>query len=90
LRRDGYRCTICNVDISGRGQARVDHIKPRRTHPHLALTLSNLRSLCPTHDNQGHRERGRRWAVPGREERFVIGGCDENGVPLDPGHRWRR
>lgn len=24
----------------------VDHIKPRRTHPHLALTPSNLQSLC--------------------------------------------
>jgi len=52
LRRDRYRCTICNVDISGRGKTRVDHIKPLKTHPDFALSLANLRSLCVTHDNQ--------------------------------------
>jgi hypothetical protein len=25
-----------------------------------------------------------------REERFVIGGCDAEGLPLDPAHHWRR
>jgi hypothetical protein len=88
--RDGYRCVICGADISGRGQARVDHIEPVRTHPHQALSLDNLRSLCPTHDNQGHREKGRRSAALGREERFVIAGpamrtaCRSIGPPLTP------
>jgi 5-methylcytosine-specific restriction endonuclease McrA len=58
LRRDGYRCTICNVDISGCGKTRVDHIKPLKTHPDFALSHANLRSLCVTHDNQAYREKG--------------------------------
>lgn len=90
LERDGYRCVVCGADIRGRGQSRVDHIKPLRTYPHLGLTLSNLRSLCATHDNQGHREKGRQAPAAGREERFVIAGCDSNGQPLDPAHHWRR
>jgi 5-methylcytosine-specific restriction protein A len=79
LIRDSYRCVVCGRDISGKGQTRVDHIKPLATHPHLALTLANLRSLCPTHDNQTRTSRG---AV------FTISGCDSAGRPLDPGHHW--
>src|SRR5574338_1233005 len=29
LRRDRWRCVICGVSIAGKGQATVDHIKPR-------------------------------------------------------------
>jgi 5-methylcytosine-specific restriction endonuclease McrA len=68
LRRDGWRCTVCGVDISGRGQACVDHIYPLRTHPELALTLANLRSLCVTHDNQGHREKVASDRQPGSND----------------------
>jgi hypothetical protein len=88
LIRDGYRCVVCKTDIRGSGKARVDHIKPLSTHPHLALNLNNLRSLCTNHDNQGHREKMRRFAAA-REEKMVINGCDEDGTPLDPGHRWK-
>ena len=50
LRANDGRCELC-----GRGKHQdvwlnVDHVKPRRTHPHLALSLSNLQVLC----NQGH------------------------------------
>lgn len=86
LRRDGFRCRACGCDVSGKGMARVDHIKPVRTHPHLALSLDNLRSLCPLHDARSHREKGRKWNGP-REENF--GGCDAAGMPLDPTHHWR-
>jgi 5-methylcytosine-specific restriction endonuclease McrA len=72
----------------GPGGARVDHIKSVRTHPQLALSLANLRTLCPAQDNQGHQEKRLRSAA-GREEKFVITGCDANGMPLDPAHRWR-
>jgi hypothetical protein len=89
LIRDGYRCVICRRDISGKGMARVDHIKPLRTDPDLALSLANLRSLCANHDNQSHREKGRYSGAP-REEFFVITGCDARGVPLDPAHHWKR
>lgn len=88
LKRDGYRCTVCRCDVSGRGQSRVDHIKPRRTHPQLALDLNNVRTLCPQHDNQGHREKGSGGTE--RIERFVITGCSEDGMPADPDHPWNR
>ena len=88
LRRDGYRCVVCKLDVSGKGEARVDHIKLRSTHPRLALDPSNLRTLCKLHDNQGHREKGS--GSRQRDERFVIRGTDLDGWPLDPQHPWHR
>lgn len=91
LQRDDYRCVVCGADVSGSGQARVDHIKPLSTHPELGLCLDNLRTLCPEHDNQAHREKGRRGSGHGgRQERFEIRGCDASGRPLDPNHPWNR
>lgn len=95
LERDGYRCVVCKRDVSGPGKARVDHIKPRRTHPHLAMAISNLRTLCTGCDNQSHREKGgsgdnRAVNTGARQERFVIRGVNASGVPLDPNHHWNR
>ncbi len=42
LRRDQFKCVQCPA----RGRLEVDHIKPVRTNPELAFTLSNLQSLC--------------------------------------------
>jgi 5-methylcytosine-specific restriction endonuclease McrA len=86
LARGHWRCVICGISVARPGQARVDHIQPVRTHPHLALTLANLRVLCAKHDNQSHREKGTGSNV--RETRFS--GCDARGVPLDPNHHWRQ
>lgn len=82
--RDGYRCVICGVDVSGKGQARVDHVFPKKSHPQLALELSNLRSLCVRHDAQSHREKGS--GSPRRNERFS--GATDQGFPIDPQHLW--
>lgn len=82
LRRDGYRCVICHISVAGKGEARVDHILPRKTHPHLALDLGNVRVLCVLHDQQSHREKGTGAAE--RDERFVIRGCDADGWPVGP------
>lgn len=87
LIRDGYRCTVCGIDVSGRGKARVDHIKLRRTHRHLELELSNIRTLCSLHDNQSHREKPNSTKGAQRIERFTIRGADEGGWPLDPFRR---
>ncbi len=77
---------ICGADVSARGAARVDHIKPRSRYPELAWSLDNLRTLCSGCDNQSHREK----AMPGyrgeRIERVVIRGFDRHGVPLDPNY----
>ena len=52
LKRDGYRCRMCGVDVRGKGAASVDHIVPRRRAPELALDLGNLQVLCkPHHDS---------------------------------------
>jgi len=80
LRRDGYRCVVCDCDVSAPGAARVDHIKTRRERPDLALVLANVRTLCPEHDNQAHREKGQGGGP--RVERFVLRGCDADGWPL--------
>lgn len=46
LKRDGARCACCGGSpLEGRVM-NVDHIKPRKTHPHLALDPSNLQVLC--------------------------------------------
>jgi 5-methylcytosine-specific restriction endonuclease McrA len=88
LRRDRYRCVKCGIDVSGSGQARVDHIKPLKTHPHLAFDMANLRSLCPACDNQSHSEKGHgKGSQHQRIERTK--GFDRNGEPLDPNHHWR-
>lgn len=86
LVRDGYRCVICGIDVSGKGQARIDHRLPRKTHPELELGLSNLRTLCIIHDAQSHREKGS--GSPSRDSRFS--GALPSGEPIDPGHPWNK
>jgi 5-methylcytosine-specific restriction protein A len=83
LIRDHFACVVCGRNLSGKGQSRVDHIQPVSTHPHLALNLANLRSLCPRCDNQRHYEKG---GVPG--QKHSIRGCDALGRPIDPKHHW--
>lgn len=46
LKRDGARCMCCGGTPSEGLKMHVDHIKPRRTHPELALEPSNLQVLC--------------------------------------------
>jgi len=87
LRRDGYRCVVCGADVSGRGRARVDHIRRVKDGGAL-LDPSNCRTLCPTHDAQGHREKG--TGTRRRDERFAITGCTPSGKPLNPAHPWNR
>jgi 5-methylcytosine-specific restriction enzyme A len=74
LKRDGYRCVVCKADCRGKGKARVDHIRPLRQAPQLALEPSNLRTLCTGCDAARHAEKGRK----GREA-LAIG---PDGYPL--------
>ena len=43
----GRRCMRCKIDHR-HAVISVDHIKPRKDHPELALELSNLQILCRT------------------------------------------
>ena len=46
LKRDGARCKCCGATPADGVRMHVDHIKPRRMFPHLALDLDNLQVLC--------------------------------------------
>ena len=46
LDRDGRICASCYTRGSADSPLHVDHIKPRRLFPHLALDLDNLQVLC--------------------------------------------
>ena len=46
LKRDGARCGCCGATPADGVRMHVDHIKPRKLYPELALDLNNLQVLC--------------------------------------------
>jgi len=46
LKQHGSRCQCCGASPKDGIRIHVDHIKPRKTHPELALSLNNLQVLC--------------------------------------------
>lgn len=46
LKTYGARCQCCGASPSTGSVMHVDHIKPRKTHPDLALDINNLQILC--------------------------------------------
>ena len=42
LKKSKGKCELCGAE----DKLQVDHIKPRSTHPELALSLNNLQVLC--------------------------------------------
>ena len=46
LKKYGARCQCCGATPSHGAVMNVDHIKPRRLFPHLALDINNLQVLC--------------------------------------------
>lgn len=42
----GWKCMCCGRVPHKRRHVNVDHIKPRKTHPELALEFDNLQVLC--------------------------------------------
>lgn len=46
LRKYGARCQCCGASPQTGAVMNVDHIKPRKLFPHLALDLDNLQVLC--------------------------------------------
>lgn len=46
MRRYGAVCMCCGASRKNGAQIHVDHIKPRRKYPELALEISNLQILC--------------------------------------------
>ena len=64
LRRDRGMCCDCmdriraGYGVKPRRAVVVHHIQPIEERPDLALTLSNLRSLCEACHNRRHPEKG--------------------------------
>jgi 5-methylcytosine-specific restriction endonuclease McrA len=46
LKKYGARCQCCGASPADGAVMNVDHIKPRRIFPYLALDLDNLQVLC--------------------------------------------
>jgi 5-methylcytosine-specific restriction endonuclease McrA len=46
LKRHGARCQCCGAIPTNGITINVDHIKPRKLYPHLALDPNNLQILC--------------------------------------------
>lgn len=62
LRRDGYMCQRCKKYGRIRPATIVHHIKELEDFPELALTNSNLESVCLACHNALHPEKGGRRA----------------------------
>jgi 5-methylcytosine-specific restriction enzyme A len=81
IQRDGGRCVVPGC---GAKAVVVDHIVSRRNGG--SNLLSNLRCLCPEHDNQiKERPDGKRR----NGGKAFVRGCDADGLPTDPKHHWR-
>lgn len=46
LKKYGARCQCCGATPATGAVIHVDHIKPRKLFPHLALNINNLQVLC--------------------------------------------
>ena len=46
LKKYGARCMCCGATPAGGAVMNVDHIKPRKLFPDLALDINNLQILC--------------------------------------------
>ena len=74
-------CRMCKQQGRVTAASVVDHIKPHKGDRRLFWDRSNWQSLCkPHHDSTKQR----------MEKKGVVLGCDVDGQPLDPQHRWNR
>ena len=80
LKRDKWACVLCGASVRGVGLSRVNHKHSRKMRPDLALSLSNLETLCATCDNAHHSEKGGHDRAPTKAD----------GMPTDPAHHWNK
>ena len=71
-------CAMCGKPLAG-ADAVVDHIRPHRGDWKLFWDESNWQPLCKRcHDS--HKQR--------QENGGYVGGCNTDGMPVDPLHPW--
>lgn len=76
LKKHNGWCQLCGHKGSPDNPIQVDHIKPRSTHPHLAVTESNLQVLC-RHCNLGKSNRDSTdWRHAPTRELTILQTCD--------------
>ena len=80
LKRDRWTCVNCGASVRALGQSRVNHKLSRKQRPDLALSLSNLETLCVACDNAHHSEKGGHDRAP----------TQADGMPTDPAHHWNK
>lgn len=73
------RCVFC-----GKPGRKVDHVKPRRERPDLALDPRNLQTLC-----DGDHESVKKH-IEADDRHALGGGVDASGSPLAASHPWNR
>lgn len=64
----GYRCMKCGTLPKNKQHSNVDHIKPRKYHPELALEFDNMQVLC----GRCNKEKGNRHSVDYRERGIKV------------------
>lgn len=79
LERDGAKCACCGVTAREGARMNVDHIKPRRHYPELALTLSNLQVLC----EECNHGKGNRYETDWRGGKLVASATNANSQLLN-------
>lgn len=67
LKNSKGRCVLCGRGAPEGARLNVDHIKPRRLFPALALSISNLQVLCSL-CNRGKGNRADDWRRPARPD----------------------
>lgn len=79
LRANPY-CQMCRQVGRVTRATVVDHITPHKGDLALFWDAANWQALCATCHSAGKQA---------QETTGKVRGCDENGIPLDPNHRWR-
>lgn len=73
LKRDGAKCRCCGATPATGAVMNVDHIKPRKTHPQLALDPNNCQVLCNTCNHGKGNWDSTEWPQAGRPKTMPAG-----------------
>lgn len=56
IKKYGSTCVFCGAEQTKFNRVNIDHIKPRKYFPHLALDINNLQPLCaPCNKKKGNK-----------------------------------
>ena len=72
LKKYGARCQCCGATAKDGVVIHVDHIKPRRLFPQLALDINNLQVLCEVCNHGKGNWDMTDWRVELRDVSFVV------------------